>query len=726
MVTRLKNSRKFAVVLMIAVILCAACGMVASYPAFSEEMKPELNGETVNEGTLENIARSLIGGNYFLYNEVYEESDVGGGAEIYSDDDFFLFRKYMDCEVFDEKSKALTGENDENVLRKLAKNNTSYAFRVAFLFDEDGGFKEVEVGGTGLNEAEQFRIENLLYTEQRSNSYEYLESPSGVKIIYGFTKENLMKYEREYDYAGMLYAMDLSTNRTYRMFEWGLIFFVAGAALLIPCNKAWRIEEMKIFRAPAELVLLLWLFAVGGNLFYAEVVWNTLGHSMARVAERIGFTGTLDYGIETVVNVFMWFCVFAIVYWGVTCLRGVFTMKKAFWKERTLCAKAIAWCRKGNDRYGDKVKQGAADTVGFARRIWKKIKKGLHDIYDGLLHVDFQDRTNQTIIRIVVINFIVLLIITCFWFYGIVALLIYSILLFLFLQKYFGDIRKKYALLLQSTNLLAEGNLDVAMEEDMGIFNPIKQELQKVREGFKKAVQEEVKSERMKTELITNVSHDLKTPLTAIITYVDLLKQEKDEEKRKEYLGILERKSLRLKVLIEDLFEISKATSRNVTMNFMQVDIVGLLKQVGFECDNKIQEAHLDFRWNLPDEKVVLMLDSQKTYRIFENLIVNITKYAMPHTRVYIDLRKTEDMVAITMKNVSAAELNFNTNEITDRFVRGDAARNTEGSGLGLAIAKSFTELQHGTLKISTDADLFKAEIRLPYKGDTYKGDSPF
>ena len=159
--------------------------------------------------------------------------------------------------------------------------------------------------------------------------------------------------------------------------------------------------------------------------------------------------------------------------------------------------------------------------------------------------------------------------------------------------------------------------------------------------------------------------------------------------------------------MIEDLFEISKATSKNITMNFMRVDIVDLLKQVGLEYDNKIKETNLDFRWNLPEHKIVLWLDSQKTYRIFENLIVNITKYAMPHTRVYVEMRELENQVYISMKNISATELSFNTEEITDRFVRGDASRNTEGSGLGLAIAKTCTALQHGNLKISTVAEVY-------------------
>ena len=149
-------------------------------------------------------------------------------------------------------------------------------------------------------------------------------------------------------------------------------------------------------------------------------------------------------------------------------------------------------------------------------------------------------------------------------------------------------------------------------------------------------------------------------------------------------------------------------------MNFMKADVAELLKQVGLENDSRIREANLDVRWNLPKEKVVMLLDSQKTYRIFENLIVNITKYAMPHTRVYIEMRDEGNEVCISMKNVSAAELDFDASEITDRFVRGDAARNTEGSGLGLAIAKSFTELHYGTLEVSTEADLFKVHIRLP------------
>ena len=219
----------------------------------------------------------------------------------------------------------------------------------------------------------------------------------------------------------------------------------------------------------------------------------------------------------------------------------------------------------------------------------------------------------------------------------------------------------------------------------------------------------------MKTELITNVSHDLKTPLTAIITYVDLLKKEDvTEEERKSYIQVLDQKSKRLKVLIEDLFEVSKAHSGNVTMNIMDVDIVSLMKQVRYEMSDQLEESTLQFRWNLPEEKVILPLDGQRTYRVFENLVNNALKYAMPYSRVFVDISTDNGKIQVIVRNMSAEELSFDAEYLTERFVRGGSSRNSEGSGLGLAIAKSFTELQHGTMNVQIDGDLFKVTICFP------------
>lgn len=717
--TKSKNNRKIAGVLIVIFLLICSVGMTASYPMYKNRISEE--GEQVErESAVENIWDNLVPGIHFLYNEVYQELDQSYIMENYGGEEFFLLRKYIFCELYDEDGNALTGSNDEKLEKKLKDEDSEYAFRAAFQIDAGGELTDVTVDGSAQKAQEQYQIEKALYNEfEYDESWDYVSEPADVTAVFAITQENLELYIADRSYDTWTYARALAYDDAYIMLEWGVMIFVGAAAFLIALNKGLQIRDWKIFRAPLGLVLLVWAYFAGNRLSRAKVAWSAISGQLSSDLSLSGIQRDFATMTEQLLNVGMWFLTFACVYWGVTCLSSILFMKKAYWKERTVCGIVYTWYKQSGEDSDDTIRKGMNGIMGFVKHCWQKFRGWIHQIYDGLLHMDIQEKTNKNILRIVIINFVVLVIITCFWFFGIFALIVYSVLLFLFLRKYFRDIQGKYQLLLESTNLLADGNLDAPIDGDLGIFNPMKEEIQKIQKGFKKAVEEEVKSERMKTELITNVSHDLKTPLTAIITYVDLLKSEEDPEKRKEYLEVLERKSLRLKVLIEDLFEISKATSKNVTMNFMKVDIVGLLKQVGLECDRKIKEADLDFRWNLPEEKVVLLLDSQKTYRVFENLIVNITKYGMPHTRVYIDLKEQENGVTVTMKNVSASELNFNPDEITARFVRGDSSRNTEGSGLGLAIAQSFTELQYGTLKVSTDADLFKVEIYFPKRTET-------
>lgn len=332
------------------------------------------------------------------------------------------------------------------------------------------------------------------------------------------------------------------------------------------------------------------------------------------------------------------------------------------------------------------------------------------DIYEAVAHMDLTRDAQKTIIRVLLVNAVILFFISCLWIGGLAVTLVYTFVLYIILRKYISDLQKRYRILLKAVDEIAEGNLNVAINEDLGVFEPFREQIFKIQDGLQKAVDTEVRSQRMRVELVTNMSHDLKTPLTAIITYINLLKEENvTEEQRREYLATLERKSLRLKSLIEDLFEFSKANSQNITLNIMDVDIMNLVKQVSFEMSDKIKESGLDVRMSLTDERIILPLDSQKTYRIYENLFGNIAKYALPGTRVYVNGFRIDDTVIITLKNISAQEITVETSELTERFVRGDASRNTEGSGLGLAIAKSFMELQGGELSLEVDGDLFKA-----------------
>jgi signal transduction histidine kinase len=237
--------------------------------------------------------------------------------------------------------------------------------------------------------------------------------------------------------------------------------------------------------------------------------------------------------------------------------------------------------------------------------------------------------------------------------------------------------------------------------------------LNSISQGMSKAVDERMKSERLKTELITNVSHDIKTPLTSIINYVDLIKKEDIENKTlQEYISVLDRQSARLKKLTEDLVEASKASTGNMDVNRVRTEIGILLTQTVGEYEEKLKENDLELILKKPDDEIFIMADGRLLWRVFDNLMNNICKYAQPSTRTYINLDTDDRQAVITFRNISKYPLNISSDELLDRFIRGDSSRNTEGSGLGLSIAKSLTELQQGTLDLYVDGDLFKVVVK--------------
>ena len=260
---------------------------------------------------------------------------------------------------------------------------------------------------------------------------------------------------------------------------------------------------------------------------------------------------------------------------------------------------------------------------------------------------------------------------------------------------------------------IKNGNIDhkIEIKKDI-LLDDIVKDINEIGKTINIAVEERLKSERMKNELITNVSHDLKTPLTAIINYISLMKKEDIQPKHlKDYVQVLDKRSQRLKILIEDLFEASKIGSNNIELNLEENDINQLLTQTLVEMEDYINESKLDFIVNTPDKEVYILADGKKTFRVFENIISNILKYSLEKTRVYIDLVESDKKVHISFKNISKHQLNFDPDEITERFTRGDLSRNTEGSGLGLAIAKGLVQAQGGELKVDIIGDLFIVNI---------------
>ena len=686
--TKLKNRHKLAIVLIILTLLMATANITSYYGLYENQMKEEQENSRQAMLRSEDFLRQFVQASWVIYLE--EDRDVSWGGEgtgyagmsledvipstLQEYDEFYPYLEYVmadgDGDVISQ-SVAPTGED-------LTEGDFSnYAIALNLSYDGNGEADiRVRKGPDRAEIAREFRrvlngLEAGDYWGEMPSEYD-IPMPANREFTFAMTEGNLWTYLEEHFY----YADDLlpGDGQTH---IFGLSLLVAAAALLYPLVKSFNTGDEKVFRAPLEVVCIAAVLVITAVCVNAG--W------MIRRSD--GVAGPLDLAV--------WFLYFAVVYWAAGNLRRIFVLGPIpYFKEYSLLVSQKCGIRKG-------VKE-AWETMGR----WRK------RAMDTLLDLKLSDVNNRMILKVVELNFVILAVITCFWYYGLILLVIYSAVLFYFLRGYFRDIREKYDRLNIAAAAIANGDLKTEIPADTGLFEPVAESLQKIQEGFGKAVEEEVKSQRMKTELITNVSHDLKTPLTAIITYVDLLKKEEDPGKQKEYVEVLEKKSQRLKVLIEDLFEISKAGSGNVKLELMDVDVVNLFKQVKLELEDKIKKADLDFRCSYPEEKLTVRLDSQKTYRIFENLLVNIVKYAMPHTRVFIEILREDDQAVIRMKNISEQELNIQGQELTERFVRGDAARNTEGAGLGLAIVKSFVELQGGEFGIEIDGDLFKTQVR--------------
>lgn len=720
-----KSKGIIAILVMIAIIVTSALGMCSSYKIIDKSAK----SKKVNYFNEYGFANLIAESSYALYYDSMKEN------ENQSASDFLLDIK-----------KNITEEADEysSYIQEALNNNIDQFNRETLGWNNDANLKYYYYNtinnktNTTLNENVKFENNNIDLSEVNKDKYQFyavvnFDNNGNVDVseINGGDKEvlksniecSLIDIRNEYDisnsdYEEGYYNIDIKpiknmtfvyavpkTITSYDNIRWGIenadisiyesmgaggAFIIAGIvaliALIFPIKKA---KSTILFRKISKIPFEVWIIIIGLAIaalgpLAGQLIKATLNGDLQVIFVEIIPSLIIPERIIWIFNFIIWLLSYSAVFFFVLVIKYVFNVGVIdYIKERTIFGMVIMLC------------------VRIIKRTLDEITK-----------VDLREKNNKLIIKLLAINAVILLIITSIWFFGIPVVILYSVILFFIIRKYVDKISEKYSKLREATSKIAEGNLDVKIEEDLGLFEPFKGDLEKIQCGFKKAVDEEVKSQRMKTDLISNVSHDLKTPLTAIITYADLLKDENlSDEKRKQYIETLDRKAQRLQVLIENLFEVSKATSGNITLNIENIDVVSLMKQTLFELEDKLEEASLLVRKNMPKERVILPLDSQRTFRVFENLIINITKYAMPNTRVFIDIIENEDDVAIIMKNMAAEEITFNVDTIAERFVRGDESRNAEGSGLGLAIAKSFVELQGGTFNISVDGDLFKVKI---------------
>lgn len=554
-----------------------------------------------------------------------------------------------------------------------------------------------------------------MFTNIKSNNYEEVKNNMKHQEIYWncvnhrietnltYINEDNIKYN--YNYRNSSYGSNHS-QKTKEFGDYDIYSFYQEDKTLQATNFLFN-KNMYDFmlqhnRLPIYscLISLILLIAIAVYLFWAighqkgeeGISLNAIDKVPYEIISIISFN-VLAIAVTVLVNAFdvYTYYVVAIFYviayligylacaiWGITTIKRI--KAKTFWKS-FLSYKVIKWSYHKIKKFISEMEQ---KTSSSKKVFW---------YYWGFVVI-------SVVLATMIGSAISLILLGGFWLWVFYRLRRYN--------RQQGEIK-------DALQKIYEGKTDIYLdkEEMEGVLKEMTVYINDIAGGFSNAIEESLKSERLKTELITNVSHDIKTPLTSIINYVDLLKKEEiPNEKVKEYIDILDKKSYRLKKLTEDLVEASKVSSGNVKLNIEEINLKELIHQSIGEFKDRLEEKDLQIEISMPEEDIKIQADNRYMYRVIENLFSNITKYALDGSRVYIDLKKEKNKIEVSMKNISKDKLNISSDELMQRFVRGDKSRYTEGSGLGLSIAKSLTELQGGEFTIHIDGDLFKVVMK--------------
>lgn len=682
-----------------------------------------------------------------LENGAYTSSGAVGGMKIHGQDGSTL---YTDCWNYGESLREdYVPRGAENLLQ-VVNSNTALNGKLTTVYEAlemtlaaistdfatyQSGWDYLEEGNTNLTylyiNTDTKKVES---NKSEYNSYEeaeqYLkEMKSGDNVKYMFVYPQLKDFETNMNVSasgeweavksqetgrksGIIFAAAIDTSypiqdqfyegkinydQNIPFLRYSIISLAAGALLFL-VSAVWlafaagkRPEDEELHLAAfdrwkteiaAAVVILLWgvvtWIAIGGG--YVAGSWQEVSTAVSYYTELYGgvpqfysalFTNGL--GLADITSVFMYgVFTFLCFFWGYTSLvRRI--KAKSMWKGSLLCA-VISFGRRVMEAWSVTARAGVI-LLAFLFILWLAI----------LAH------TGATVILALAAS------IAAAWF-----------VLSSAMAK--SRIRK-------GIEEIASGNLEHRIELNglQGADKELAEKVNDIGSGLNRAVDEAMRNERLKTDLITNVSHDIKTPLTSIINYVDILKRSNiADEKIRGYLDILEAKAQRLKTLTEDVVEASKVSSGNITLEYMDMDLRELIQQTEGELAEKFAARRLTVVLNMPEEPAVIHVDGRRMWRVLENIFGNAAKYAMSGTRVYADLTLNDSQVMFSLKNVSEQQLNFSADELTERFIRGDISRSTEGSGLGLSIAKSLTTMQGGEFELYLDGDLFRVNIRFP------------
>lgn len=729
----MKNKNRLLKILLFSVLIIASLVTYLSYGVKEKMTSTKLDFDNNRSRITEILTGKSIlldmkiqrrKGNYDLLHYYVKGDDIDQ-LNVY--DDYSLkdvFKDYI-YNLEDENNHETKGikyyvydKTDEKIFFTNSKKNLKNAFETqdkkvlndyqwytAIDYDGNGnvsleGKQTSDWEGSFYNTSFDQLFKNNYLDEGNSNTINQitLKNPTNIKVLIAIPKKLPTNC-----YLEELCSKQGSISDVLVTYVFIIVAALAIFMLFVPVRKLIEIEPFKTV-VKVKLFFMFFIYIILIEMWLAgmtEVLRASWQGTFAWMLRERGMAGA-GVAIEPIINVGGWFVFYAMIMYFIFYIKSILVFGKDFIKEHTLVCSAYHY-------FKDEIKSLTQfDLKNQKGNIILKIGLISGICIEGiLLFVYF---FMGIIGNLYYISPRIYLIFTCF------ISLICAIIIMLISKKLLSKVSNDYQILLQSAHHLSQGEFNDKINQDLGLFNSLKDELNCINDGFKDAVSKEVASQKMKTELISNVSHDLKTPLTSIISYIDLLKNEDlSKEQQDEYIDILDRNTKRLKTLIEDLFEVSKVNSGNIQLNPIDLDIHALLQQVLFEYQEQFEHHHLNLKNDYENKKIICHLDSEKTYRVLENLCQNICKYALEQTRVYLQIVETNQQVIVVFKNISAHEIS-NSDDLTERFVQGDTSRKSEGSGLGLAICKSFVEVQGGTFEVNVDGDLFKTTIIFPKK----------
>ena len=561
----------------------------------------------------------------------------------------------VDYFVADKKNKKEFNRfNNKDIIYRYVVNNEvieEYDLLIKVAYDENG---EANVEFKSGNETSGAYMDTDVISNLESEELGYKYEPiKNMTFIYGIENIVTSEFNQTYLYNQLNYKYE---EMVYK-YIWGGIILVVLFGLVIPYRKEKDIFMMKrLIKAPLDVKVVLIIFNIIMCIYSAWIAIETIsGLVSGGLYLRVG-----DYEVSVIITIISNILIFLVAY--ITLFYNVVLVKSIKREENN---------------------KDTLISIGI-----KKLKKFIEKI-------DLRKFNKKRVIILLIINLIIVSLLSLFWFFGIIGALLYTILLYVLIRSNIKKFNKEYKLILDSASMITKGDLDYKIEEEFLWLDSLKEDVLCMKSSFIKSIEEEIKNQNMKGELLNNISKDLNTPVDNISSYIEKLKDDNlSYEERIKYIEKLEKKSYEFKKLIEDLFEVSKVNSGSIKLDLNNVDVVALIKQTIVEEKEKLDNASLKLNLKIPSEKVILKLDGQRTYKVFENLIENIIKYSLKNTRVYIEVKEEKERVYIIFKNISK-----------------DPIKDCYSKGMGLQIVKGFVEVQGGNFDIEIDGDLFKAII---------------